>query len=552
MTRMKELWKRIVGGLDAAHAPTESALPLAAFRILFCGLMLREIWFLFEFRELLFDAVPHRWPSRIPVAPALFLWAAAVLLVLVGYRTRIAAVVNYAFSVLLLGFSADRHTFQGHWDCFILYAAILFMVSPVDVEWSVEAGLRRRALRRSGLPQPSARIGSIHYAVVALGIGTMYLDSCAYKLASPMYRSGLGLWAPASLPYNLHNAAAWLLDNRLVALASGYFAIAFELSFCVLIWVRRARTYLVAAGIVFHLAILFFFPLWSFSLMVVVFYLTLLPSSLYERVAGWGRRVVRAPASAGASVEGSPSPVAPPQAWSPKLARLAVNAWVALWLFSFAVLALGSPIGKLSGSAPLAARLRSASGWYRHAIYPWTGFSQHAVFVDAHFLDYVSQLRLVYRGQDGSRELPLISGDGTCLGWNLDRFWVMWSFRTARPSLPLQQAEDNLRRFALHWSHEAGVDLRKGRIEILVRPVDVSVNEWEQGLLQRNLNGSWYVAGEIAERPQGTLVSWQQAPRHAATLAQVIRPRPQLNVPSTSSELSPVPPRREFAPARLE
>jgi hypothetical protein len=541
--------RRLLERLEAAHAPTESALPLAVFRILFCGLLLREIWQLFEFRELLFDAVPHRVPSRVPIGPALLIWAVAVALLLVGYKPKIAAAINYVFSVLLIGFAADRHGFQGHWDCFVLYAAVLFLLCPSCRTLSLDAALKRRAARQRGTSPPSSGIGKIYYAILALGIGTMYLDSCAYKLASPMYRSGLGLWAPASLPYNLHNAAAGLLDYELVALASGYFAIAFELSFCVLIWSRRVRPYLVGIGIVFHLTVLYFFPLWSFSLMVVVFYLALLPSTFYEWAAVSVRRLFASAklAPSAASVE-----PAHPIAATPRLERLAVNGWLALWLFSFAVLVLGSPLGKLSGSKAVASQLRRVAAAYRRALYPWTGFSQHAVFVDAHFRDYTNQIRLVYRDANGSRELPLIATEGTCLDWNLDRFWVMWSFRTSRPSLPLAQADDNLRRFALHWSHEEKANLRRGRIEILARPVAVSLDEWQPGLLRRNLAAPWRAAGEIVERAQGVVVSWKHRPSNAATLAQVIQFEPQLNDASTVSGLSPERPPPEFAPARRE
>lgn len=533
---------------EAIHEPTESALPLAVFRVLFCSLLLHEIGILFAYRELLFDAVPHVWLSRVPTVPGLFAWAIAVSLILVGYRTRVAAVVNYVFAVLFLGFYADRHDFQGHWDCFTLYAAAMFLLCPVNARLSFDALRKKRGAHSNATAAPPAHIGKIHYWIVALAIGTMYLDSCAYKLASPMYRSGLGLWAPANLPYNLHNAATDLLDNRPLALASGYFAVAFELSYGVLIWFRRIRAWLVVCGIVFHLTILYFFPLWAFSLMVVTFYLALFPAEIYERAlaqvrACWEKKPLADSAVPSAKVECT-SPY--------ELSRLATTGWVVLWLFSFLVLSFGSPMSQLIGSGPLASRLRSLSGAYRALIYPWTGFSQHGVFVDGHFKNYTTQVRLVLEEPGGFREVPLIAEDGTCLDWNVGRLWVMWTFRTVRPSLPLASAEENLRRFVLHWSHVEGVDLRKERIQILSRPVAVSLDKWQPGLLRQNLAREWTRVGEIFEQAQGLVIQWRRSRGSTATLAQVIAVKPELDRETGLSESARGLPRPAFAPTRRE
>jgi hypothetical protein len=474
-------------------------------RIAFAAVLIYDICLTYSRKELLLDAVPFALPSRFPLGPALLIWLTAAVCLLVGLRTRAAALVSYIFSVLIIGFAAPRYGFDGHWDVVILHLGWVFVVLPVGRALSLDAALAwlSRPVRSQHV---DANVGGLGELLIIVLIASIYLDSCAYKLCSPMYLHGLGLWAPASLPFTLHGAREGLLDNHALMVVMGYFALAYELSFVVLVWFRRWRLLLVAVGLCFHLTILVFFPIWSFSLMMSALYLALVPPAVYERL--FERWLPRALPYLGLARGGEPtrdvvSALGPLRRW-------AVLGGGAFWLVSLFTLFLASPFPGtyLMVPKPLAAKLRGTAKVYKQLAFPWTGFSTHGVFMDQHFKDYTWQVRLVYRLGATVVELPLVSRDGLCIGDNRDHVWELWAFRTVAPSLKVAQVEANLGRFISFWSAKAHADLERGSIQILARPVEVSLTEWREGLLRRNLLAPWATIGSV-QREQGTLrIEW--------------------------------------------
>ena len=83
-----------------------SPLPLAAFRVAFATICLVEVSQIHFFRGFLVDPVPGVIPAPWFVEPALVAWMIALVCVALGWRTRIAALVNYAMAVAVLGFWA--------------------------------------------------------------------------------------------------------------------------------------------------------------------------------------------------------------------------------------------------------------------------------------------------------------------------------------------------------------------------------------------------------------------------------------------------------------
>jgi hypothetical protein len=500
--------------------PTQSAASLAVLRIAFAAVLVYDIGLTYSHKELLLDAVPFALPSRFPIGPALLIWLIAAGCLLVGLRTRAAALVSYIFSVLFIGFAAPRYGFDGHWDVVILHLGWVFVLLPVGRALSVDAALAW-LWRPAGREHPDAKVGGLGELLIIGIIASMYLDSCAYKLCSPMYLHGLGLWAPASLPYALHGAHEGLLDNHALMVLMGYFALVYELSFVVLVWFRRWRLLLVAAGVCFHSTIVVFFPIWSFSLMMSALYLALVPPVFYERL--FTRLFPRALPYLGlGGLEQAPESNRFSLALDP-LRRWALLGGGAFWLGSLFTLFLASPFPAtyLMVPKPFAAKLRTAAKSYKQLAFPWTGFSTHGVFMDQHFKDYTWQVRLVYRLESSVVELPWVNKDGLCIGTNSDHVWELWAFRTVAPGLKIAQVEANLGRFINFWSVKAHADLTRGSIEILTRPVEVSLTEWRPGLLRRNLLEPWAPIGRV-QRGEGALrFEWAVPRRDDHLLADI-------------------------------
>src|SRR5947207_554984 len=74
-----------------------SPVGLAVFRICYSFFLLTEIFQLLYFKALIFDTIPYLQPSPLSIRLILAVWFFFVVLIMIGFFTRIATVVNYVF-----------------------------------------------------------------------------------------------------------------------------------------------------------------------------------------------------------------------------------------------------------------------------------------------------------------------------------------------------------------------------------------------------------------------------------------------------------------------
>ncbi|WP_426446773.1 DCC1-like thiol-disulfide oxidoreductase family protein [Paenibacillus sp. S-38] len=267
-----------------------SPLPLAWFRIAFSLVLFAEVGQMNAFRHLLFDPVPYVQESIIPSGPLLWVWFAAAACLLAGYRTRTAAIVQYGLAVIVLGFGAYSHGRDWQSDSLLLTASLLLVFMPAGRALSVDRLLERK--KRAAAKQEDHGPESVPYlytALLVLTIGLFYLDSTFFKLSSPMYLAGLGVWGPASLAINAFYDVTWLTDHPLLVRTLSYTVIGFETLFIFLFWFRPLRLPLILAGIAFHLGVMLTLPIPAISLLTVSLYAGMIPAGVGERIAGWFR-----------------------------------------------------------------------------------------------------------------------------------------------------------------------------------------------------------------------------------------------------------------------
>ncbi|WJH35872.1 DCC1-like thiol-disulfide oxidoreductase family protein [Paenibacillus sp. CC-CFT747] len=607
------------------------ALPLALFRIGFSVVMIIEIEQMYRFRRLLFDPLPYMIESTIPSGPLLLIWLAAVLFLLAGYRTRLAAVVHYVMAVIVLGFGALPHGEDWQGDSLILTLSLLLLFMPSDRVLSVERLMERRRRAREKVKDPGPEdVRLIHTVFLYLTIGLMYLDSAFFKLSSSMYLSGLGVWAPSTLPINAYHNVSWLMSQEWLVRPLGYALLAFESLFLFLYPVRRLRLPLLAVGALFHLGVMFVFPIPVISLLVLALYLGLVPAGAYERLtrlwraravsltvyydrlcplcrqtvavldaldlrgavawkplqdhaaeepqlaaipeeellhdiyaidrqgrihkgvdtyaavlrtSGWlaplgwllgvwpvhpvAQRIYGAVAEKRAreggcrdgvcslARPGAPAADPAPHRGAGRLARPAAGVLLTAWLLSFVLIVPAGPLLRtyVTGDGALADRLENTAEYYKSRVYPWTGWTSHGVFMDEHFVNYRVQTMLVFEreGREPMR-LPTIRPDGYTGSYNSGRLWELWTFETVKPELPLDQVERNLSRFVTYWAVRNNIPLEKGRILILQRPMDVTLDRFRQDRLADNLSQPWKEVGVITGSPGQLKVSFAGEP----------------------------------------
>ncbi|TDN37713.1 DUF393 domain-containing protein [Hymenobacter sp. UV11] len=255
---------------------------LAIFRIVFCAVLLAEVAHLFYFRHLIFDVIPFVEGAEIGFTTPLLLWMATLVLLGLGLYTRPAALVNYGFALILF---SSLKTYAYMMTPVYIGMSFLFLFLPISRRLSLDR--LRLKLRYSGPRfryEPPTTVSQLaYYAPVLVGIGFVYFDSALYKLTSPLWLTGLGMWKPLSLPYETPFNYSYLLNQEVLVKFLGYLTLVFELVFLFLYPFRRYRPWLLLIGLGLHLGVLVSLPIPLFAVGFSSLYVLVVP-------AGWWRR----------------------------------------------------------------------------------------------------------------------------------------------------------------------------------------------------------------------------------------------------------------------
>lgn len=419
-----------------------SALPLAWFRISFAavlavdvGTLLRDVGFWF----------PAGRPRGLAAA-GLVLWLGSLAALALGLRTRVAAALNYACAVAFLGFLGMPLGYEYHLDGLYILASLGLLFLPVSEHVALDArGRAPRGVTRS------------EWAFLAFVPCSIYLDSALWKLSSEAWWNGLGFWLPAVWPTAASGPPRWAAESEAIARGLGYATLAFELTFPLLIWVRRVRVPLIVLGIGLHLGIAWLIPLPIFGALMCALLVGLLPA-------------------------GERAPSVPRTARAPRLALAAAAAAFTLSLAE--PLRVLADVGPGARRAPQDARVVPSSALHQRSIvwsYRLLGVRTHPIFIDSAFRDSTLQRRLVLAHPDGRVE----SIGPACR----DRHFTWWSFRATWPLLEWAAIEAKIDRYVRAFGPS---ELPEGaRIELQRRALDLPIDGWRGGQRARNTGAPW-------------------------------------------------------------
>jgi hypothetical protein len=247
-----------------------SPLNLAIFRIVLFAMVISRVdvefiaWFNGLPPEL--RQPPRGLAAIVPLLPvgdelarlACYLLIAAAIAGMVGFCSRSAALIVAVVGTYVLGIP-NFYGKVGHYHHMIWFAAIL-AVSPCGDALSVDAALDAWSRRRRGLRHahhPPSRLYGVPLRWVWLLMGVIYFFPGLWKI----WETGRDWAAGDSFLYILH--AKWFelggwspplrIDHYpLVCRVLAVGAIAFELSFIVLVLFRRTRPWIALAGQAFH------------------------------------------------------------------------------------------------------------------------------------------------------------------------------------------------------------------------------------------------------------------------------------------------------------
>ncbi len=196
----------------------------------------------------LFEPVPFlSWLDRMPSARVFIaiqvVGVVAALAAALRRRPRLAFAVAWGCYLVLAGLRGSRGKVL-HNDLLLLWASAPFLLAPVAVETSD--------------PTPRRRYGwPVRTAMVIIALIYCFAGYHKLRRSGPSWAYGdnmryLALWGPSVGASGWPGLATWVGDHIWIARASGVFILGMELSFPVVIFVRRSRVFYALAAVFLH------------------------------------------------------------------------------------------------------------------------------------------------------------------------------------------------------------------------------------------------------------------------------------------------------------
>lgn len=210
-------------------------------------------------------------PAFVRAAFAVFVLAAVCLVL--GLATRVAAVVTF---VLMVSFQHRMPYVMNSGDLMLRLVVGLLCLAPAGATLSLDS-LRRNAFWTAPARSPWA------LRLVQIQVVTVYLGTVVEKLRSETWPDGTALYYAFASP-DLVRVSMPLADQRLAVMAMTYGLLAVEVAIVLLVWPRRTRPYVLAAGVLAHVLGHVFFVLSLFTYVVLASYVAFVTPDAADRL----------------------------------------------------------------------------------------------------------------------------------------------------------------------------------------------------------------------------------------------------------------------------
>ena len=276
---------------QALASDSASLKPLAALRIGLAAILLGQLLVLWEYRDLLlgeFGLVPWvigdamtdpllpklshvaSWlaplgiDSRSVVGIVLLAHGAGAAFLLLGYKTRAAALVAWA---TYLPLKNSGFLFTYGLGALLLIGLFYCIFMPVGRQWSLD---RRLASPDAPDPQGSGTGASLSILVLRIHLCIIYGAAGISKAFGEQWWSGDAVWRALSLPQFQQFDPAPILAYPLLLQVAAVGAVIVQVAYPVLVW-TRLRALVVVLTELLHLGIAIALGLWLFSAVMIVF-----------------------------------------------------------------------------------------------------------------------------------------------------------------------------------------------------------------------------------------------------------------------------------------
>jgi hypothetical protein len=203
----------------------------------------------------------------------------------IGWHSRLAALVVFA---LIVSFQHRDPWVWNSGDVAVRIEALILTLSPCGAALSVDqarsSGTFWSAQQR---PQWAVRLLQVQMSLI-------YLASALSKINGATWPQGTAVSYALRLPdLVLLSPPHWVTNSALLMNAATWGSLVAELSLALLVWNRRLRPWVLAAGVVMHTIIMCTIAVGFFTLAMFVLYLAFIPPEAVQRFPGNATRVLR-------------------------------------------------------------------------------------------------------------------------------------------------------------------------------------------------------------------------------------------------------------------
>ncbi len=205
--------------------------------------------------------------GSVGVSEALILTATGIVYLLslvallVGWRTRIAAVVAWLTHLtLMMTANGTNYGVDSFGNIFLFY--LIWIPSGSALSLDLRAG------RGAGEPTPTARLA---LRVIQLHLCMVYLAGGLFKASGEQWWNGDAIWRSLLLPEFRQLDFFWLARHAWLARVSGWMVLVVEIGYSIFVWPRRTRRLWVIATVAMHLGIAIFMGFSVFGAIMIAF-----------------------------------------------------------------------------------------------------------------------------------------------------------------------------------------------------------------------------------------------------------------------------------------
>ena len=293
-------WDRFLFTPQSTAAMTLVRIGFGVFAALWALTLLPDVDPLLTSGELRYPStdVPGLWnPLEVieargaPLVACLLLVVAGIATA-VGFRTRLSSVVAV---VSMLALQRTNPLVFNSGDLLLRQVGIAVALAPCAYLLSVDG---RRARKHGTATGPLRAPWAMR--LLQLELATGYFLSAWAKVRGETWHDGTAVGRAMRITDVQRFAPPeWLMEQADLLNLLTWATLAFEASFLFLVWNRRARPWVLAVGVAFHLGIDLAFDVGFFTPALFISYLAFLPPETADRVVAWIdsrlRRVRRSP-----------------------------------------------------------------------------------------------------------------------------------------------------------------------------------------------------------------------------------------------------------------